>query len=77
MEKIHRICFGKAYVNLKGEYTIAKAGRLKLPTTLKTSERVYYLSDNPAIATVDDAGNVKGIGAGTVTIHGFTAKRKK
>ena len=65
-----------AYVNLKGEYTIAKAGTLKLPTTLKTSERVYYLSDNPAIATVDDAGNVKGIGAGTVTIHGFTAAGK-
>lgn len=65
-----------AYVNLKGEYTIAKAGRLKLPTTLKTSEQVYYLSDNPAIATVDDAGNVKGIGAGTVTIHGFTAAGK-
>ena len=65
-----------AYVNLKGEYTIAKAGRLKLPTTLKTSERVYYLSDNPAIATVDDAGNVRGIGAGTVTIHGFTAAGK-
>ena len=64
------------YVNLKGEYTIAKAGRLKLPTTLKTSEQVYYLSDNPAIATVDDAGNVKGIGAGTVTIHGFTAAGK-
>lgn len=65
-----------AYVNLKSEYTIAKTGRLKLPTTLKTSEEVYYLSDNPAIATVDDAGNVKGIGAGTVTIHGFTAAGK-
>ena len=65
-----------AYINLKGEYTIAKAGRLKLRTTLKTSEQVYYLSDNPAIATVDDAGNVKGIGAGTVTIHGFTAAGK-
>lgn len=49
---------------------------MKLPTTLKTSERVYYLSDNPAIAKVDDAGNVKGIGAGTVTIHGFTAAGK-
>lgn len=65
-----------AYVNLKSEYTIAKTGRLKLPTTLKTSEQVYYLSDNPAIATVDDAGNIKGIGAGTVTIHGFTAAGK-
>lgn len=61
-----------AYININPEYTIAKKGKIKLNTSLKTSEKVFYMSDNPAIATVDASGNVTGVGAGVVTIRAYT-----
>ena len=62
-----------AYINLNREYNMAKGSTLKLPITLSSSETVYYMSDNPAIATVDASGNVSGKGNGTVTIRVFTS----
>ncbi len=61
-----------AYINVNPEYTIAKKGKIKLNTSLKTTEKVFYMSDNPAVATVDNLGNVTGVGAGEVTIRVYT-----
>lgn len=62
-----------AYVTLNSEYTNIVGTSFRLPITLNTSETVYYMSDNPAIATVDAYGNVKGVKAGQTTIRVFTA----
>lgn len=59
------------YVNLNSEKNVAKGEKVKLPVTLNKSETVYYMSDNPAIATVDSSGYVTGIKNGFVTIRAF------
>ena len=61
------------YLSFTKEYNVIKGNKLKLPVVLKSSETVYYRSDNPAIATVDSTGNVTGKAAGTVVIRAFTA----
>ena len=40
-------------------------------TTSNPNEKVIYRSDNPAVATVDDAGNITAVGDGTTTIRAF------
>ncbi len=60
------------YVTLNSEYTITKGVRTQIPVNLSNYETVYYMSDNPAIATVDAAGYVTGMKGGTVTIRVFT-----
>lgn len=61
------------FVNLNKEYNVIKNTKIKLPVTLKTNEKIYYMSDNPAIATVDDAGYITGKSDGAVVIRAFTA----
>lgn len=61
------------YVKLNSEYNVVKGNSISLPVTLNSSETVYYMSDDPAIATVDDKGNITGKKAGEVTIRAFTA----
>lgn len=59
------------YININKEKDISKGTTFKLPITL-SSGVAYYMSDNPAIATVDSSGNVTGIKPGTVTVRAFT-----
>lgn len=65
-----------AYIDTNSEYSVAKGGKIKLPVSLKTTETVYYMSDNPAIATVDANGNVTGVKAGIVSIRAYTGAGK-
>lgn len=61
------------YIDVAAETTVIEGYDLKLATTLSSgNETVYYMSDNPAIATVDSEGNVTGVSEGTVTIRAFT-----
>ena len=53
-------------VNIKKGSTV----NLKLKKTMK--QKVYYQSSNPAIATVDGNGNVKGVKNGTCIIYAYT-----
>lgn len=61
------------YVTLNNEFNVIKNQKTKIPVTLKTAERIYYMSDNPAIATVDSSGYVTGKVDGIVTVRAFTA----
>lgn len=61
------------YVDLNSEKTIIKGVATQIPMTLSQSETVFYESDNPAIATVDSEGKVKGVKTGTTTIRAYTA----
>lgn len=61
------------YISLNNELNIIKNQKTKFPVTLKMSENIFYMSDNPAIATVDSSGYVTGKKDGTVTIRAFTA----
>ena len=49
--------------------------KAKLPG--KTASRLTYTSDNPAVAAVDNTGNVYGMGVGTATITVSTFNKKK
>lgn len=60
-----------SYVSLNAETSVAVGAKTKLSVSLTNSETVYYMSDNPAIATVDSSGNVTGVKEGTVTIRAF------
>lgn len=62
-----------SYFNLNKELDVIRNGKVKLPVTLGSSENIYYMSDNPAIATVDSSGYVTGKKDGTVTIMAFTS----
>lgn len=61
------------YVSFNREMFAVKNAKTKLPVTLKNNEKVYYMSENPAVATVDSAGYVMGRNDGTTTILAFTA----
>lgn len=61
------------YISLNSELNVIKNQKTKLPVTLKISEKIFYMSDNPAIATVDGSGYVTGLKDGTVTIRAFTS----
>lgn len=61
-----------AYVSLDTEYHLTKGVKTKLPLSVSSKETVYYMSDNPAIATVDNSGYVTGKKDGNVTIRVFT-----
>lgn len=62
-----------SYVNFDREVYAIKNVKTKLPVTLGKNEKVYYMSENPAIATVDEQGYVTGKKDGNVTIVAFTA----
>ncbi len=62
-----------AYVNLYKEKDIAKGATIKLPVSVTSGHTVYYVSDNPAVASVDSSGNITGVNAGTTTIRAYTA----
>lgn len=59
------------YVSLSDEYSVAVGSKYKLPVSVSKGETIYYMSDNPAIATVNNSGNVTGVKAGSVTIRAF------
>ena len=61
-----------AYVNLYSEKNIAKGSKVKLAITNSSKQKVYYVSDNPAVASVDTSGNIKGVKAGITTIRAYT-----
>lgn len=61
------------YINLNTELYAITNQRTKLPMTLKTTENIYYMSDNPTIATVDSTGYITGKKDGVVTVRAFTA----
>ena len=77
--KVSLVKYGKSYtgylaasyISTSAEYGVAKGQKIKLTASLKNSETIYYMSDNPAVATVDSAGNVTGVSEGTVTIRAF------
>lgn len=59
------------------EVTSLKVGAtIKLASTITPSnadvQTIVWTSSNPSVATVDAAGNVKGVAAGTATITGKT-----
>lgn len=62
-----------SYVSLNKEYNVIKGSKIKLPITVDHAETVYYMSDNPAIATVDANGYITGKKSGYATIRVFTA----
>ncbi len=72
-KKVYTGYVAATYVDLNSEYTIIKGNSMNLPVTLDSSETVYYMSDNPAIATIDDNGNIIGKKAGKVVVRAFTA----
>lgn len=61
-----------AYVELDKEKDISKGTKVKLSITNTSKQTVYYVSDNPAVASVDTSGNVTGVNAGTTTIRAYT-----
>ncbi|MFQ9514891.1 MAG: Ig-like domain-containing protein [Eubacterium sp.] len=65
-----------AYITFNKELDVIKNGKVKLPVTLGTSETIYYMSEDPAIATVDASGNITGKKDGTTTIMAFTSGGK-
>lgn len=56
------------YIQLNTEMNVFKDVKIELPRTVEKSGKIYYRSDNPAIATVDGSGNVTGKKKGSVTI---------
>lgn len=64
------------FVNLdqSDEYYLGVSAPLDIE--LSNDEKVYYMTDDPRIATVDDNGNVTGIKAGTTTIRAYTVGGK-
>lgn len=65
-----------SYISFDTELNIVKNVKTKLPVTLGSSENVYYMSANPAIATVDSSGYITGKKDGTITVMAFTAGGK-
>lgn len=61
------------YVELDKEVDITKGTKTKLSITNALKQTVYYVSDNPAVASVDTSGNVTGVKAGTTTIRAYTS----
>lgn len=59
------------YVTTVSEMEIPEDSKVKLPVKV-SSGKVYYMSDNPAIATVDANGNITGKKEGLVTVRAFT-----
>lgn len=47
-----------------------------LEKEISNEEKVYYMTDNPAVATVDDDGNVKGVSEGTTCIRAYAESGK-
>lgn len=65
-----------AYINLKNQYSVIKGKQIKIPVTLKSNEVIYYMSDNPKIATVNSTGIITGKTDGSTIIRAFTASGK-
>lgn len=60
------------YIDVASEVNVVKGNAQKLSVSISSSDTVYYETDNPAVATVDAAGNVSGQKAGTTTIRIYT-----
>ena len=65
------------YLNMQTKKTIASGQTYQIPTSrTKTKDKVYYLSGNPAVATVDENGKVTARKKGKVTIYTFLGSGK-
>lgn len=62
-----------AYVNLDKEIEIIKGVQTKPEVTNSSNQKVFYVSDNPAVVKVDDDGNITGVNAGSTTLRAYTA----
>ncbi|MBR2263537.1 MAG: SH3 domain-containing protein [Firmicutes bacterium] len=60
------------YVKPTSGVNIKKGTTVKLGLKKTMKQKVYYQSSNPAIASVDGLGNVKGVKNGTCTIYVYT-----
>ncbi|MCR5006574.1 MAG: Ig-like domain-containing protein, partial [Clostridiales bacterium] len=60
------------YVKPTSGVNIKKGTAVKLPLKKSMKQKVFYQSSDPAIATVDGVGNVKGVKNGTCTIYAYT-----
>lgn len=66
------------YIKLKSDLKVYKDSQKTLTTILinangeTVSEKVYYETDDPAIATVDENGIVTGVSVGQTTIYAYT-----
>jgi hypothetical protein len=65
-----------SFVSVDTELNIIKNVKTKLPVTLGSSETIYYISENPAVATVDASGYVTGVAEGTTTITAIASSGK-
>jgi len=64
------------YVDLDTTDSFYLNNKLALNVNVSKDETIYYMSDDPAIATVDDKGRVKGIKVGKTTIRAYTTGGK-
>lgn len=64
------------YVNLDvtDEYYLGVATPLEI--SLSNNEKVYYMTDDPSVATIDENGNITGKKQGTTTIRAYTVGGK-
>jgi len=64
-------------LNIEVSKAIVKGQTYQIPTKrTQTADTVYYLSSDPAVATVDANGKVTGVAKGEVTIYAFLASGK-
>ena len=61
-------------LDVTDEYYLGVATPIEI--SLSNTEKVYYMTDDPSVATVDDNGNVTGKKTGTTTIRAYTAGGK-
>ena len=61
-------------VDVTDEYYLGVAAPLDMD--ISNEEKAYFMTDNPAVATVDDDGNVTGVKEGTTNIRAYTVSGK-
>lgn len=61
-----------SYVTQNKEIELFRGAQTKLSIINNSNQTIYYVSDNPGVATVDSTGNVTGVNPGTTTIHAYT-----
>lgn len=62
-----------SYVSLDVQMYAAKSVKTKLPVTTSSGGKIYYMTSDPSVATVEYTGYVKGKKKSTVTIYAFSA----
>lgn len=66
------------YIKMDTDSTLKVGGTKTLSVTKsKSSEKIYYETSNPAIATVSSTGKITGVKSGTCDIYAITSSGKK